>query len=157
MQPASSCSFPRKLGLEAVEPIEKALQSFHGFLSVRTTKVATTVSTTVPTIVRKIASSGSVPPLTWIVLAYACVARTRTGSDTNSLSSVGSLHIAVAFSFGLASWSVPARQCALSIPGHWKFRFLVAFPPVSDLLLFAKHLFVAAFRIISRAVIAYSV
>src|SRR6266481_2533906 len=85
MQPASSCSFPRKLGLEAVEPIEKALQSFHGFLSVRTTKVATTVSTTVPTIVRKIASSGSVPPLTWIVLAYACVARTRTGSDTNSL------------------------------------------------------------------------
>jgi hypothetical protein len=26
----------------------------------------------------------------------------------------------------------------------WEFRFLVALPPASDLLLFAKHLFVAA-------------
>src|SRR5262249_16617655 len=27
---------------------------------------------------------------------------------------------------------------------HWRFRFLVASPPARDLLLFAKHLFVAA-------------
>jgi hypothetical protein len=27
---------------------------------------------------------------------------------------------------------------------HWRFRFLVALPPAQDLLLSAKHLFVAA-------------
>ena len=27
---------------------------------------------------------------------------------------------------------------------HWRFRFLVALPPAQDLLLCAKHLFVAA-------------
>src|SRR6516162_908638 len=43
-----------------------------------------------------------------------------------------------------AASSSRRRGAALSIPIHWRFRFLVASPPVPDLLLCAKHLFVAA-------------
>jgi hypothetical protein len=43
----------------------------------------------------------------------------------------------------LASWSVMAHQCPVDT--HWLTnRFLVALPPASDLLFFAKLLFVAA-------------
>ena len=36
------------------------------------------------------------------------------------------------------------RVIAVSLPGHWNFRFLVALPLMRDLLLSAKHLFIAA-------------
>jgi hypothetical protein len=52
-------------------------------------KVATTVSTIVPMTVMKIASSGSVPPLTWIVRACVLDASSSAGSAANGSLIVG--------------------------------------------------------------------